>query len=273
MEVVTKEKCYDVYVHINKINNKMYVGQTCQNPKNRWRNGDGYKGCTLFYNAIQKYGWDNFEHIVVLSNLSLEDANYFEEILIKKLDTTNKDKGYNLRSGGENSRISDETKRKMSKSQKGKIMSIESRLKMKEHHWDCSGENNPNYGKRGVDSHHYGKHLSDETRKKISDANKDKYVSEETRQKISKANKGRKSHRLGKHLSEEHKKNLRKSHTGMSGANNPSARKVLCIETGEIYSTIKEASNKMCISSSSICSCCRGNRKTAGGFHWKYYDD
>ena len=81
----TNDKNYCVYVHINKINGKIYVGQTCQNPKYRWGNGEGYKRSSYFYNAIRKHGWDNFEHIIVLSNLSLEDANYFEEILIEKL--------------------------------------------------------------------------------------------------------------------------------------------------------------------------------------------
>ena len=46
-----------VYIHTNKINNKKYIGITCQNPSKRWRNGNGYKN-GYFAKAIKKYGWD-----------------------------------------------------------------------------------------------------------------------------------------------------------------------------------------------------------------------
>ena len=50
-----------VYKHTNKENGKVYIGITSQEPKRRWQNGAGYYG-TYFYYAIQKYGWDGFEH-------------------------------------------------------------------------------------------------------------------------------------------------------------------------------------------------------------------
>lgn len=95
---------YCVYVHINKINNKKYIGQTKygDDPNKRWRNGLGYEDSTYFYNAIQKYGWDSFNHEIIASNLTETEANYFEELLISKLDTRNPDIGYNIKSGGEN---------------------------------------------------------------------------------------------------------------------------------------------------------------------------
>ena len=56
-------KTYCVYVHTNKFNGKKYVGQTCQKPEVRFgKNGSGYVGSRVFYNAILKYGWDNFYH-------------------------------------------------------------------------------------------------------------------------------------------------------------------------------------------------------------------
>jgi group I intron endonuclease len=93
---------YCVYVHINKINDKKYIGQTVRgdNPKLRWKNGTGYQEQRLFWRAIQKYGWNNFEHEVVASNLTKEEADNFEILLIKKLNTTNPLFGYNVACGG-----------------------------------------------------------------------------------------------------------------------------------------------------------------------------
>lgn len=45
---------YTVYCHINKVNGKTYVGITSSAPELRWKNGEGYKNCRKFYNAILK---------------------------------------------------------------------------------------------------------------------------------------------------------------------------------------------------------------------------
>ena len=45
---------YSVYIHINKVNGKKYVGVTRGKPENRWRKGNGYKYNTHFFSAIQK---------------------------------------------------------------------------------------------------------------------------------------------------------------------------------------------------------------------------
>jgi len=74
-----QEHHYIIYCHRNKINNKAYIGQTCQRLERRWREGEGYSHCSYFYHAIQKYGWDNFEHFIIMDNLSLEEANKNEE--------------------------------------------------------------------------------------------------------------------------------------------------------------------------------------------------
>jgi group I intron endonuclease len=240
--VITNDK-YCVYAHINKINGKIYIGQTCQNTNRRWGDGSGYKGCTRFYRAVQKYGWDNFEHEVVASNLTLDEANHFEELLISMLDTTNSDRGYNLRSGGENNRLSEETKQKLREATKGK-------------------------------------HLSAETKEKLSKAHKGKKLSNETKRKLSELNKGKNHPKYGQHLSDETKEKIRHTKMGVnnpnygkSGASNPNARAVICIETNTVYGSTIEASREFGIIRSGITRCCSGKTKTAGGYHWKYADD
>ena len=106
---------YCVYCHTNKINGKRYVGITKQKPEKRWRNGLGYKHNDYFYNAIQKYGWEEFSHEILFSDLSEKDANMKERELIAKWDLTNREYGYNIENGGNSGKtVSEETKRKLS---------------------------------------------------------------------------------------------------------------------------------------------------------------
>lgn len=94
----------------------MYVGQT-HNIKERWRgNGKNYFTSVKFFNAIRKYGWDNFTHRVVRSHLSRQEADTLERNLINELDTIRN--GYNLMEGGSKGNLSEDSLRKMSKSLK-----------------------------------------------------------------------------------------------------------------------------------------------------------
>lgn len=89
-----------VYVHTNKINNKKYIGIS-SNVKQRWHsNGYNYYD-QVFGNAIQKYGWDNFEHEILYEDLSKEEASKYEQLLIEKYKTNMKKFGYNRSKGGE----------------------------------------------------------------------------------------------------------------------------------------------------------------------------
>ena len=65
------------------------------------KTGEHYKYNHHFYNAIKKYGWDNFSHETIAKNLTKDEACKMEEALIKELDLTNRSKGYNMTMGGE----------------------------------------------------------------------------------------------------------------------------------------------------------------------------
>lgn len=89
-----------VYIHVNKTNGKVYIGKTDRKPEARWDNGKGYKACPLFYRAILKYGWDGFEHTILLEDLTKEQASEFERMYIALYKSTNRKYGYNLMEGG-----------------------------------------------------------------------------------------------------------------------------------------------------------------------------
>lgn len=147
-------------MHENKINHKKYIGITCQKPSQRWRGGKGYK-IGAFKSAIDKYGWDNFEHIILFENLSKEEACLKEIKLINKYNTMNEKYGYNLCEGGNLTlgyHHTQEAKGKMSKAKLGIY----------------NGNKNPMYGKTGILAPMYGKHLTDEHKRKISEAKKGK---------------------------------------------------------------------------------------------------
>lgn len=95
---------FTVYKHTNKLNGKIYIGITSQEPNRRWQNGAGYYG-TYFYNAIKKYGWDNFDHEILLEGLEKEQAEEIETDLISKYASANRENGYNISLGAKYERI------------------------------------------------------------------------------------------------------------------------------------------------------------------------
>ena len=129
-------KKYLVYKHTNKVNGLVYIGITCQKPERRWRNGYGYKPgkdengnekSLYFWNAIQKYGWDGFDHLILVRGLTKEEAEWLEIQLIAAYDSTDRSKGYNLTKGGGGTNgyhPTEETRKKQSESSKGEKNSM-----------------------------------------------------------------------------------------------------------------------------------------------------
>ena len=86
-----------LYKHTSP-SNGVYIGITKQNPLVRWNNGLGYRRHPYFYNAIKKYGWENFTHEILLTGLTQEEAEEFEKQYIAKYK--NGGKCYNILDGG-----------------------------------------------------------------------------------------------------------------------------------------------------------------------------
>lgn len=152
---------YAVYQHKNKINGKVYIGITSQKPEQRWGSqGCNYKSSPHFYSAIQKYGWDNFEHNILFTDLTKEQACLKEQELIKEYNSMNREFGYNSTSGGDIFTMNEETKQKISQAM-------------------IRNQNG------------LGHPCSEEKKEKISNAQKGRKFTEEHKQKLSEAAKNR----------------------------------------------------------------------------------
>lgn len=123
------------------------------------------------------------------------------------------------------------------------------------------------------------KTVSESTRHKISQALLGHDCSEFTRRKISEANKGKSSHMKGKKQTAKQVEKNRLAHFGQKPWNKGrswtdeerakcNGKAVVCVETKVIYLTAHEANRLTGIDFSSICKCCKGTVKTAGGYHW-----
>lgn len=90
-----KTNNYIVYAHVNKQNGKSYIGITNRSPIIRWgKEGNGYKSQPKFYQAIQKYGWGEFTHLILAENLTEEEALDLETYYIKEYNSIQN--GYNI---------------------------------------------------------------------------------------------------------------------------------------------------------------------------------
>ena len=239
------------------------MGITSLAPERRWQNGYGYHRNKHFYGAILQYGWDNFSHEIICEGLSKEAACSKEIELIEKYKTNDPQFGYNNSIGGEygslGCHLSEEVRKRLSEQAKlrvgekhpmyGKPLSEETRRKLSE-------SKKGKYG--GEKAGFYGKHHSEETRKLLSEQHKGLKHSEETRIKMSES-------RKGKRHSEATRKKM--------SENNAASRKVINLDTGEIFDTVTKAANKYNITRSNIAAACNGRQNTAAHFHWSYFEE
>lgn len=248
---------YIVYRHTCP-NGKVYIGITGELPSKRWNGGNGYIQNKHFYRAIEKYGWQNIRHEILLDSLTKDEACQKEIELIAEYKSNNPKYGYNISCGGESGNA-------------GVIASEETRQKMSVAH---TGANNAFFGK---------KH-SEETKKKLSIANtgkpspfKGKKTTEETRKKQSECKRGEKNPMYGKRFTqsqEAHDNFMAYVETrDYSSGKNPKARKVCQYsingELVKVWDCIKEASEYIGVTYSCLIKYMKIG-KPYKGFIWNY---
>ena len=232
---------WTIYMHINKVNGKKYIGITSKDPKERWGSKGSKYRSSYFSNASKKYGWDSFQHLIIFSGLTEEAAKYLEPLLIKAFNTKAPN-GYNIADGGSGApgvHLSDETKKKMSIASKLKWSDFEFAQKMTEIRNDPNGA----------------------------------YQSEGFKKKISSLVKGENNPNYNHKWSDEQKESLRikqKSNPMYKNETNPNAKRIRCIETGEIFECMKFAQERFGLKTTGSFTAAIKKNKTAAGFHWEY---
>lgn len=256
-----------IYKITNKVNNKFYIGSSvsvrARITNHRSQLNRGVHDNEHLQRAWNKYGAKNFK-VELIKACKEEELLYEEQKYLDKIKVGENPDCYNIAKSAFaptlGRELSNETKRKIGIANKGKKHTEETKALLSEKHT--------------------GKTLSKECRHKMSISRKGRVLTIETRKKISNALTGIKR-------TEETRQRLRESHIGIEIS--PEQRKkmaegnykkVICITTGEVFESLKEAAKVAEVNYTGITNCCRGRQKYAGRdketgelFEWKYIDE
>ncbi len=262
---------YIVYMHIAP-NGKRYIGVTHMEPYHRWRNGKGYDSNEYFDEAIKEFGWDNIQHIVVCESLTRKEAKRKEVELIKRYDTTNREKGYNISPGGDI--VSEESRKKMSISQTGKKHTPEQIEKIRK---ALTGQKRtPEQIERANQRKYKKVDMYDLSGNYIKTFDTITQACEETGAKcenISKCFSGQRNSCAGYLWKLNHGEPEKHIQSNYRPKNKP----VLALnKDGNIvkeFESTKEAERQLNLNAANISKCCKNKKWTAGGYYWRFKEE
>lgn len=267
------DNTYCVYKHTAP-NGKVYIGVTRKKPNRRWNNGKGYIRNKHFYSAIQKYGWGNIKHEIVLEGLTKEQASQGERALIRLHKANDPAHGYNHTSGGyDGYELNDAQKRAISERAHRQFSDDEFKTK-----FDLMMKD-PDRRKRVSDGlRQY--YQSPEAREKASFAQKKKLEDDSYRERLRDAARKRSADReyrekLSRVLTK--KRNTEEYKQSVTGERNPNAKGVLQYSLDgtliKRFGSIADACRTCDGDHANIVACASGRIKYAYGFIWVYEGD
>lgn len=234
---VDNDRCYvgqskDLYIRINHAHIPQLRGN---------RHGNNY-----MQHSWNKYGESSFEW-EVLEYCPVELLNEREKYWIEKLNTQFPN-GFNLTTGGDNLYSRSEVSReRMRDTWNDERKHKQSRYNLER--WNNMSENQYlTIRQKFVDS------WTDDRRELISSKKKDYWntLSDDARDRF--------------------RQKIKDNHADFKGSNHPQARKIQCIETGEIYGSLKDASEILHINYSTLRSHLQGRCKHANNFHFTHIE-
>ena len=248
-----KKKISGIYKIENLINHKVYIGQS-KDIKSRLYQHKHCESNKHLKHAFKKYGIENFSFEIIKETY---DRNYWEIFLIQIYHATDDNFGYNIECGGTyGSPIRTEEERenyRESKREYYRNLPDSEKKRLAKEHSEKMRKRIQEKGATEAEKQHYANQKG--KRPLRDNTNNDKSHTYEKVLNLS--HKGKDNGMFGKHRTEEEKKHLSELHKGkkgiphteehknkIKGGANPSAMKIQCVETREIFNTCKEAFEK-----------------------------
>lgn len=262
--VAEKQRAFLVYKHTDP-EGKVYIGYCCGDLKKRWKSGSGYHTNKRFHEAIRRIGAKNFTHEVIADGLTYQEALKLERELILQYDSTNPEKGYNSRISAEEKDPKHYTVYTL-QSPNGKVYAGYTGLPP-EKRWK-KGRNYKKNIDLWVDIERYGWEnfqiiINAEHLDAYSARNFEYYLIR--LYDLTNPENGYNQNYGGFSAKGKHPdgRERREMHSKFK------AKAVRCVETGVVYSGIREAARETGLGHQNISAACHGKIKTSGGCHWE----
>lgn len=233
---------FKIYLIMNRINFKKYVGLTSRTVARRFYEHSINRKSAIGL-AIQKYGLDNFLIVMLEVCETIEKANEREKYWIAFHDCI-APSGYNHTDGGKCASPSEKTRERISKTLTGRKDSEEVKARKR-----------AAQKKRYAEDPKACQKQSEGLKKRFSDPNEHKKQSETM-----------KKYKAEHPVTEETKRLISAKKTKYK-------KKVHCVETGEIFESVSAAAKFFNTEPTRISRVCRGVRQTYHGYHFEFVKD